>query len=504
MAKGRTQKAARNITYNIFNQIVIILLSFISRSVFIWGFGSDFLGINGLFNDILSLLSMADLGFNTAMVYSFYKPLANNDRKKMAALTTFYKKVYTTIAVVITVVGVSIIPFLPELVKLNQEIPHLTIYYLISLFGVVVTYLCVYRTSILSADQNGFMITRITIITNICKTLIMTISIILFRNYTIYLLIGAFGGLLNNIIASAIASRQYPFIKEKIELEEKDKKEIVRNLKSVFIYKVSSVLLNASDNILISTIINTTMVGLYSNYLMLQTKITALFTVFFGATTASVANLIVTEGKEKRYEIFECEQVISFSFCGVIVPCYTLLVNEFVRLWIGDSYVLDTVVVCAIALNMYLTCVLQPLWSYREATGLYQKTKWVMFICAIENIILSIIMGKLIGVAGIIFASAIARITTYIWYEPVLLFRTSFGKSSLIFFKQLIINAIYISGEIIILSLVFSKIYINSIVLWLVKACLVGSVCLITTYILYRKERGMKILLNKISGLVKR
>lgn len=503
MNNGRTKKAARNITYSMFNQIVTIVLSFVSRTVFIWGLGPDYLGINGIFSDVLNLLSMADLGFNTAMIYSFYKPLAMGDQKKMAALTTFYKKMYTFIAIIITVIGIALIPLLPQLINLDRQIPHLTLYYLLSLFGVVSTYLCVYRTSILSADQNGFIITRISMITNMLKTLIMILSIIMFKNYTVYLVIGVVGELLNNIIASMIASKKYPFIKEKAQLSKEEEKSIFQNMGSVFLYKVSSVLLNATDNVLISTIISTTMVGLYSNYLMLQTKITSLFTLFFSSTTASIANLIVTEGEDKRYEIFDCEQVISFSFCGVIVPCYILLANDFIRIWLGEGYTLDNITIYAIGLNMYLSCVLQPLWSYREATGLYRKTKWVMVICAMENVILSILMGKVIGVSGIIFASAISRVTTYVWYEPVLLFKTYFSRNSKIFFKKLLINFSYICSIVFVLTYLLSGVYIDNIILWIFKACSIGGVNLGLIYILYRKEKGMQIVINRTKGLTK-
>ena len=178
MSEGRTKKAAMNVAFNFLNQILTLILSFVSRTVFVWGLGAEYLGINGLFSDVLGLLSMADLGFGTAMVYSFYKPLADNDYRKIAGLTTFYKKVYTIIAVVVSIVGVALIPFLPYLINLEKDIPHLTLYYLLSLANVVFSYLCVYRTSILSADQKSFKITRITMIVNIIRSILQIMGII--------------------------------------------------------------------------------------------------------------------------------------------------------------------------------------------------------------------------------------------------------------------------------------------------------------------------------------
>lgn len=500
---GRTNKAILNISYNLVNQIITLVLSFISRSVFIWGFGVGYLGINGLFSDILSLLSMADLGFNTAMTYSFYKPLAEKNYDKISKLTTFYKKVYNTIAAVIGIIGLLLIPFLPYLINLNHEVPNLTIYYLLSLSSVVVSYLCVYRTTILSADQKGYLITKIGMITNTLKTIFQIFSIILWKNYMIYLAIGTLVAIGNNLYASYVATKQYPFIKDNSQtISLKEKKSIFNNLGSVFLYKVSSVLLNATDNIIISTIIGTAMVGYYSNYLLLQTKITTIISLIFTSMTASIGNLIVTEGKEKRYEIFQCEQSISFVICGIVVPCYILLVNDFINIWLGATYQLDFIVICAIGLNMYLSCVLQPLWSYREATGLYRRTKWVMVICAGINIVLSIVLGKIFGIFGVIIASGISRIITYVWYEPYLLFNEYFGVSEKKYYVQLIGNSILILIFVIVGIKISSIFKATNFILWILKAIIVGVLTTIGVIAKYHKSEGMKLLTSKIKNYI--
>lgn len=504
MIEGRTKKAVKNIAFNFTNQILTLILSFISRTVFIWGLGASYLGINGLFSDVLGLLSMADLGFNTAMVYSFYKPLAENDYSKMAGLITFYKKVYTIIAIGVSVIGIALVPALPYLINLEMEVPNIRLYYLLSLSNIVFSYLCVYKTSILSADQKNYKITRVTIFVNVIRSIAQIIAIIIWKDYTIYLILGCVSVLVNNIVASHIATKEYPFIKEKVELKKEDKKDIFFNIGSVFLYKVSSVLLNATDNLLISVIIGTLAVGYYSNYLMLQNKISLFYTLIFTSLTASIGNLIVKENSKKRYEIFACEQSISFIVCGVVIPGYTLLVNDLIRVWLGEEYVLSVAVVIASSLNMYLACVLQPLWSYREATGLYKKTKWVMVICAIVNLVLSIILGKWIGLAGILFASALSRLFTYIWYEPKILFREYFELSPFKYYLQLIANFVVIMAITYIAGWISSFIVVESIFYWFIKAIIVGSVSFFIVLILYLNSSGIKIFRKKISYFLKR
>ena len=423
---SRTKKSITNILFNLSDQIISLLLSFLSRSVFIYTLGVEFLGINGLFSDVLGMLSMADLGFGTAMAYSFYKPIAENDHDKISALITFYRKVYNIIATIILIVGLCITPFIRYIVNTNREIPHLEVYYLFSLASIVISYLYVYRTSIITADQKNYIVTRITIITNIIKTITQIISLLIFKNFIVYLAINILFVFLNNAIASHKAVTLYPYIKERKVLPKKEIKEIFANLKSVFIYKVSSMLLNATDNILISVIVGTITVGYYSNYLLINNKLCGLISLFFTSLTASIGNIIVKETYKKRYEIFTIEQSISFIISGVVIPCFMVLINDLIVVWLGKSYSLGYPLAIAVSLNLYLQCVLQPLWSYREATGMYQKTKWVMLAAAICNIVLSIILGICWGVAGIIFASGISRIVTYVWYEPQLLFKNYF------------------------------------------------------------------------------
>lgn len=503
MNDGRTISAAKNFKFNMLNKIVTIILSFISRTIFIWGFGVSFLGINGLFNDILNLLSMTDLGFSTAISFSFYKLLANNDYNQIAALTNFYKKIYQKIALAVLIIGIAIIPALPYLIKLDKNIPLLNVYYLFSLSNVVFSYLFIYKTSILTADQKNYVVVKITIISNIIKTILQITSIFFFKNYIIYLIIGTATTLFNNIYASKVASQYYPFINRNIQLDSKHKTSIFKNIYSAFIYKVSSVLLTATDNILISVIAGTISVGLYSNYLLIQTTSITFFTLIFSSLTASIGNLIATEGYKKRLSIFKITQSIGFVLGCIIVPCYITLINDFIRIWLGSKFLYGNNVVLVIGLNMYLATVLQPLWLYRDATGLYNKTKWIMLICAIENIFLSIVLGKIFGIFGIIFASSISRISTYIWYEPLFLYKEYFNENPSSYFYALIKNFILIVLITIICSIISSTIIVNNFALWFVKALLFLIITTLVAVISYHNSEGIQLLKQKMYQLKK-
>ena len=491
MAGSRTEKALKNVVFGILSQLLTLVLSFISRTCFIRFFGIEYLGLNGLFTDVLGLLSMADLGFTIAMVYSFYEPLANHDEKKLAGLITFYRKVYTYIAVVVAGVGILLLPVLPYVINYDTTIPNVNIYYLISLFNVVISYLWVYRTAILTADQQEYRLKKITMVIGAATTVIQIVVMIVFQNYILYLLVSVGSSLINNLISSWTATKLYPFIKNKIEISKQEKIDILRNLGSVFVFKISNVLINTTDNILISILVGTVAVGYYSNYSLIQNHIMRIYSLLFTSMTSSIGNMIVEESPQKRYKVFNCQQSISFIACIIIIPCFALLSDDFISIWLGNRYSLDSLTLVAICLNMYLACVLQPLWTYREATGLYRKTKWIMLICAAENIFLSVILGKMLGLAGILFATALSRLSTYIWYEPRILFKEYFEISARNYYLSIIKNCVLIVLTLMVGYIAGKMIIVDSIWKWILKAVITGSICAIFALISYWKSDGV-------------
>lgn len=498
---SRAKNSAHNAAMGFIYHFSGTLLSFISRTIFIQTLGNEYLGLNGIFSDVLSLLSMADLGFSTAMAYSFYKPLADKDEEKIASLIAFYKKIYNVIALVVLGLGLCCIPFLRFIINTQKEIPYLEVYYLFALSNVVLSYLFVYKTTLLTADQKDYKVVKIRNVTQWIRTILRIIVLLIWKNYIIYLAIGTASVLFNNVVGSRTAEKEYPYIKNikgKIGAEIDIKKRIVENMKSVFIYKASGTLFNATDNVIISKLISTAMVGLYSNYLMLSSKLLLFIQIVFSSMTASIGNVIAREKAQKRYEIFEALQSMSFIFCGIISTLFCVMANDVIRVWLGDSYILPKLVVIAITGNTYLSCVLLPLWTYRDASGLYLKTKYVMLFGAVENVVLSIVLGHLIGLAGVIFASAIARITSYCWYEPKLLFNEYFEKDYKPYYFSILKHIILLTVVIISFELCWSQFKVTGIVSLLIKGISTAVVSCLIFFAAFRNTEGAKTLIKRL------
>ncbi len=505
MEVSRSKRTLQNVSVGFLNQVVNMVLSFVSRTVFIHMLGNEYLGLNGVFSDVLTLLSMADLGFSTAMSYSFYKPLADHDEGKISSLIAFYKRVYNIIAIVVLVLGLCCIPFLRFIVNTDRDIANLEIYYLISLAGVVSSYLFVYKTTLLTADQKNYMVVNIGMVFNFIKVILQILSMILFKNYILYLAIGVVVGIVNNLITSKKAEKEYPYIKRiktdnKVDYELKDK--IVENMKSVFIYKISTTVFSATDNLIISVVVSTAAVGLYSNYLMFSQKLLLIEQIIFSAMTASIGNVIAKENHQKRYRVFQTVQSISFILCGIIVVTFCLISDDFIRVWLGTDYVLSKLLVIAVTINTFFSCNLQPLWLYRDASGLYQKTKYIMLLATIENIVLSVVLGKKLGIAGVIFASAIARLTTYCWYEPKLLFKEYFDQSAKRYYKEMAKNILLTVVVIIVGGTVFGRVKPDNWIMLILKAFIVGASSIAIYVVFYYKTEGAQNLINKVKSYI--
>ncbi|WP_022765637.1 lipopolysaccharide biosynthesis protein [Butyrivibrio sp. XPD2006] len=499
---SRTKNSIRNIKYSTINKVVTMFLSLVGRNIFLQILPIDYLGINGVFTDIFVMMSLADLGLATAMAFSFYKPLAEGDEDKITALVTLYRRLYNTIALVITIAGLALVPFLDYVINTDLNIPHLRLYYLIALFNTVVSYLFAYKQSLISADQKMHIIQKFSMWMAIFKIILQTLVLYLTHSYTAYLCVGIVNAIAYNLLVNHQANKYYPYILKRKQIDDEEKKKIYSNVASVFLYKISSVLMDGTDNMLISVIVNTAIVGIYTNYLTVINRITQLVGSVFWSITASVGNLI-TEGNTKEIRKTFNQMMILGDWLGTYsVICIFCLIQEFIGLFFGWQYVFDDIVLVAILLNVYNSIVTYPVIMFREATGLYKKVRWIMFICAVENLVLSIILGKMFGTFGIILASFISRITTIFWYEANLLYKEVLGKKQYEYYLKILTNAatMLIFGAITYFAT--SKLNVTNLLVWLVKGCICTIIINVLYLIKYFRNDDFKVIMRKIAKVL--
>lgn len=440
MNNSRTKNSIINSIITVFTQVFIILISFIGRTFFIKFLGADYLGVNGLFTNILSVLSFAELGIGTAIIYSLYKPIASKDEMKISAYVNLYAKAYRVIGTVILLVGLAIIPLLPYVIKDFEQYKNINIVliYVLFLLNSSMTYFYSYKRSLIVANQKKYIdsINRI-----VCLTLLNIVQIIVLyktRNYILYLIIQILFSLIENISISIIANKLYPFLNKFKDAKTTniEKKDLVKNTKALIIHKIGSILVSNTDNLIISAYIGLEMVGIYSNYSLIITAVKTILNQMFSSITASVGNLNAEDNYEKSYKIFYIILFVNFWLVCTISTVLLTVLNDFVEIWIGNEYLLSFPILLIIVINFFLYEMRQTLFIYKDTYGLFRYDRYVPIAEAIINLVSSIILVKICGIMGVFLGTIISTLFTCFWAEPYFLYKIKFKQKLSEYFKR--------------------------------------------------------------------
>ena len=432
----RTKNAAINSIFTIIQKIIETVLSFIYRTIFIQILGVTYLGINGLFTNIFSVLSLMELGVGSSIIFLLYRPLAEKDTEKIKTYMKFYAVMYRTIAIGIALVGVLLIPFLKYIVKTDVEIPGMIPIYILMLLNTVSSYLMAYKRSILEADQKAYYNSINYSIFNAINTILRIIILILTRNFIATLVISIIVNLISNLQISCKANELYPYLKEKDvkPMEKEQLREVIKRMKAIMFHKIGNVIITSTDNIILSSMISISIVGIYSNYSMITNIIYTTVSLIFVSITASVGNLKVTENTEKSEKIFNEMFFLNFFIYFIISVVSWSMFNDLIKTWIGNEYVFESGIVFLIIMQLYVSGLRHTTVTFINSSGLNYNSRFKPLVEAIINLVVSIIGVKLFGISGVIIGTIIAYMTCSVWIEPYILYKHWFKKSPLKYF----------------------------------------------------------------------
>ena len=504
MAKEtRTILAAKNFVWATVGNIMNSILGFVSRTIFIYTLGTIYLGINGLFSNILGMLSLAELGIGSAISFSLYKPLAEKDITKIQAIINFYRMAYRIIAVIISIIGIALIPFLKYIVKGAEGIDNITFIYLLFLFNTVTSYLISYKTTLLSADQRNYLITNINTVVRIVTVVMQMIVLLVFRNFIMYLLIGAIIQLISKIYLNLYTNRIYPYIKgtNNSKLNKQEKSIIFTKIKALILHKIGEVSIYQTDNIITSAFINVGVVGLVSNFTMIINMINTFILAFFNAATAGLGNMIATETEKRRKEIYDNYDFLAFWFFGWSAICLYFLLIPFVSMWIGEDKIIDNLTVMLLCLNYYLTGMRVPLGNIKSAGGVYEPDRFAPIIQAFINIAISVIGAKYWGLPGIYIGTLLSSMVPNI-VRPYVVYKYIFKLNCISYFKEYIIRIILLIISAGIIEIFLKIIILNNIYLmFAIKVLLCIIIPNIVLFLIYRKSSYFSYVINTVKKL---
>lgn len=477
--KSRTEYSILNIVTGISGYAINTILGFLCRMIFIKCLSSEYLGINGLFTNILSMLSIAELGIGSAIVYALYKPIANGDRNKVKSLMKFYEKSYRIIGLVIIVFGLCMMPFLHIIIKDTPNIKE-NIYgiYLIYLFNTSLTYFFSYKSSLIIVSQQNYIVTGLNYFITIVQSIIQILYLYITREYIGYLIIQTIGTIAYNIIITNIVNKKFPYIVDKNinPLSKDEKHNLMKDIKALTIWKLSGLLVNNTDNMIITYFNGLSTVGLASNYTLLSTTLNSLLSQIFNGITGSVGNFNALETKEKKIELFNCLSLASFWLFGWSTVGIVVISTDIIILCFGREYILPNNIPYIIALNFYSIGMQSIVWTYKNTMGIFRQGRYLLIVTAILNLIFSMYLGNLYGLFGILLATFIARAFTNMWYDPYVIFKygleenpTNYFIKYLKYFIIIIVTSkvcLYVCGfvNISIMANVVIKLIICSII----------------------------------------
>lgn len=480
---SRMKNFLRNTIVGIGAQLLSLALSFVSRTIFIKILSENYLGINGLFSNILSTLSFVELGFGTAIIYMMYKPVAENDIERIKILVNYYKKVYFKIGAVMFLLGIMVIPFMGYIIKDPPLIPeNLNLLYLLFLINTCIGYFYSHKTAIINANQKNYIITLYSQIFKWIQLSLQIIFLLVTNNYILYLVIQIVCTLLNNIFISIKANKMFPYIKDKNveDISIEDKKSMNNKIKSLVFYRLNPSILNGSDNLLLSAMIGISTVGIYSNYYLITNYLTLFLNQITSSLESGIGNLNAVSSKEKKEDIFYKVLFLCFVIYGISTVLLMALINDFICIWIGDKYLFDYFVVFSILLYVYVGGVNFACYSFRTTSGLFEKAKLVPLFEVILNLVISIVLAKFMGTVGVFLGTSIAKFLTFFWTDPVLLYNNLFEKKNL---KKYFIKYFrYLFTTLLVGIFVFwisSLISVASYLDWFIKAIALGIITVI-------------------------
>lgn len=450
---SRTDNSVKNVKLTIFFQALSILTAFFTRRIFVLFLTQEYLGLDGTFANILSMLSLAELGVGEAITYSLYKPLAENNQAQIISLIALYRRIYRAIGITIAILGSALTPFLSVIIRNLPDIPHIRLIYLLFVLNTTLSYFYIYKQSLIIADQKRYIITVCRYGLKILLFILQALFLWVTHNYLVYLGLQIGITLLENLLLSHQADKLYPYINspQVMPLEQETKQQIIRNVRAMLFHKIGGVVVFGTDNLLISYFIGAVAVGLYSNYLMVINGLKSIYSQLFTSLLASVGNLGATTQPEQALPVFQKVQFLCNWLYGFSAICLIILFNPFIALWVGESYQFSETIVFLIVLNFYVTGMRQATGTFHHAYGLYWYDRYKSVIESIINLIISIALAVPFGINGIFIGTFVSTMSTCFWVEPLVVFRHALHSSVKPFFRDYAVNTVVttITGAVV-------------------------------------------------------
>lgn len=503
----RVKNSIKNAKVGVIFNFTNLILSFVSRSIFIYYLGVNLLGLNTVLVNLIGMLNLIELGIGTAVNYELYKPLEEKNYEKINEIMAIFRKIYKYVGILVFLIGFILIPFLKYFVKGVIPYDEVILYYMVLLISTAGTYFFSYKQTLIYADQKNYIATSISGISNIIKVIAQIIFIILFKSYLSWVVLG----LIFNFIFLIMTNRKIDVLyKDKIDLKyDKSLKELtannsslIKNIKNIFCHQLATIIFQKTDPLIIAAYSTLRESGIYSNYLLILTGVSTITATVLTAMEASIGNLIVSESIEKTFDVFKelCFGTNVFS----IVICFPLymVINKFIEFWVGPSYLFGNAIVIVLIINFYIGMNRTVIQNFKSCYGIYWDV-WAPVVESIINIIFSILIASKYGIIGIFIGTLISNILIVLIWQPLAVFKYGFKKNVFEYYfwyiKSAIVAFILSYIGLILTNSIINHLNIKSMIInFFVTGVLSTIIISILLLIVNIKNKNMMKIFNRV------
>ncbi|MCD7862150.1 MAG: polysaccharide biosynthesis protein [Lachnospiraceae bacterium] len=406
----RTKNTFRGSLWGFIQKVSSILLPFVTRTIIIKKLGIDYVGLNSLFSSVLQVLSLSELGFSTAIVYCMYKPIAEDDIDTVNGLICYLKKIYKIVGLVITALGLMVLPFLQNLI--SGDIPgQLNIYilYVIYLANTSISYFLLgYKTAVLNALQRNDIQNIIVFITTALLYILQIVSLLIYPNYYVYVFLIPLTTLVNNIITSVVVDKMYPQFTGKGTISKELRLDIRKRLFPLLGTKIGGIMVSSADTIVISTFLGLELVGIYNNYYYIENSVAAILLIFLNSTQAGIGNLLVKDSNDKIVNVYNRMNIIDAGLVCVCTSCLLSLYQPFMMIWVGSDLLVENGIMFLFCIYFYIFIIQRVNILFKDAAGIWREDLLREYSVNILNIVLNIVLITKCGLYGVIGSSVLA------------------------------------------------------------------------------------------------
>ena len=495
MVIDRAKNTGRNIVFGTLLKLYQTFMPFLLRTVMIYFLGVRYLGLSGLFTSLLQVLNLAELGVGSAMVYSMYKPVAEDDHRTICSLLMLYRYYYRVIGCVILAAGLVIMPFLPRLI--HSDLPqgiNLYVLYLLNLLSTVLSYwFFAYKSSVFQAHQRNDVISKIQILTATVQYILQLAAIALFRNYYFFTAALLISQLVNNLSVAWFSKRLYPSLNPGGEADDEMRSTIKKQIRDVFTSKFAFVVISSSDTIVISAFLGLSVLALYQNYYLIVAALISFVAILFNASLAGIGNSLIVESKEKNFWDLSVFTFLIFWISGFCSACLLCLYQPFITVWIGEEYLLSFEMVICFSVYFFVYEINRLLNNYKDAAGIWRIDRFRPLAAALANLVMNLIMVQYWGLYGIILSTILSIVIVGLPWLFHNLFTYVFPKEFLFpYLKKLLIYCLAAAAACVLTVLACSLPKLEGWALLIVRGCICCVIPNAMFYLLFRSTKEFR------------